>query len=86
VGRPSRVRCGPLATANRHWAHGVFGEVVAQFQLWIVEEAREFVPRPKGVGSCLDAWTRWECGSAGCLDLRLEFGEHQRSMDQAQRG
>jgi hypothetical protein len=75
---------GPIATANRHRAHGVLREVVAQFQLWIVEEAREFVPQPKGVGRCLAEWTRRECRSAGRLDLRLEFCEHQRSPFLAQ--
>jgi hypothetical protein len=51
---------GPVATANRHRAHGVLGEVVAQLQFCIVEEAREFFLQPKSVGRCLAEWTRWE--------------------------
>ena len=38
---------GPVATANRHRAHGVLREVVAQLQFWIVEEASELVPHPR---------------------------------------
>ena len=58
-----QLRC--LIAPDRHRAHRVFSEVVAQFQLGIVEQARELVPQAKGVGASLAERARWEWVEGG---------------------
>src|ERR1039458_10174314 len=41
----------PVAATSRYCAHGVFGEVVAQLQLRIVEEARQLLPQRERVAA-----------------------------------
>src|ERR1035437_7074329 len=54
--------------------------------LGIVKRLPEFDERraSHSYGRCLTEWARWECRSAGSLDLRLEFCEHRRSPFHAQ--
>src|SRR5450756_1694168 len=43
----------PVGAAKRDWAHRVFGEIGAQFQLRIIEESGESFPDRQRVSACL---------------------------------
>jgi len=46
----------PVGAAQGNGAHRILGEIVAQFQLWIVEEACQSRPDSQGVAGGLARW------------------------------
>ncbi len=63
----------PVFATDGHGAHGVFSEVVAQFEFRVLQEAREFRPKRQRVIRGFGQGAGGQCGSVrrghGGLDL-----------------
>jgi hypothetical protein len=74
----------PVGSAKCHWPHRILGEIVTQFQFWIVEESGQLFPECQRVFACLTGLASGQHGLTRGQDVLADFIEYGRRLFLAQ--